>query len=245
MDSGLKAHQHVEDKKDSDGDQDRDSGDQLKRAVQKQIEYYFSRENLITDTYLMSQMDGDQYVPVAVIAGFNQVRRLTADLEVIMEAIKISDALQLDETGHKVKAHSKRCVLLVRGIPQNTEEETVKGLFQRKDECPECTNCEVAHNDSWYIGFDTEEDALKAYRYLREVVIEFNGHPLHVRVKEKVFQRSKQTVPQHFPPVGFGRGMGFQPAGAGPFYQPPPVCDMCATGCCVNCDVCHWLLCEL
>ena len=52
MDSGLKAHQHVEDKKDSDGDQDRDSGDQLKRAVQKQIEYYFSRENLITDTYL-------------------------------------------------------------------------------------------------------------------------------------------------------------------------------------------------
>ena len=52
-----------------------------------------------------------------------QVKRLTADIEVILEAIKVSDSLQLDESGSKVKANSKRCVLLVRGIPQDTAEE--------------------------------------------------------------------------------------------------------------------------
>ena len=47
--------------------------DELKRLIQLQFEYYFSRENLANDSYLNSQMDGDQYVPIATVAKFNQV----------------------------------------------------------------------------------------------------------------------------------------------------------------------------
>ena len=49
------------------------SVDELKRSIQNQFEYYFSRENLATDQYLNSQMDGDQYVPISTVAKFNQV----------------------------------------------------------------------------------------------------------------------------------------------------------------------------
>jgi la-related protein 4 len=36
-------------------------------ALQKQIEFYFSRENLNKDQYLVSQMDSQMYVPVITI----------------------------------------------------------------------------------------------------------------------------------------------------------------------------------
>lgn len=47
--------------------------EELKRLIQLQFEYYFSRENLANDSYLVSQMDGDQYVPISTVAKFNQV----------------------------------------------------------------------------------------------------------------------------------------------------------------------------
>lgn len=36
-------------------------------AVRKQIEYYFSKENLLNDQYLASQMDSNKSVPISLI----------------------------------------------------------------------------------------------------------------------------------------------------------------------------------
>jgi hypothetical protein len=47
--------------------------DELKVRLMRQLEYYFSRENLAHDTYLMSQMDPDQ-VPVRLNRFFFVVR---------------------------------------------------------------------------------------------------------------------------------------------------------------------------
>lgn len=48
----------------------------------------FSRENLANDTYLMSQMDSDQYVPITTVANFNQVKKLTNNLELITSVLQ-------------------------------------------------------------------------------------------------------------------------------------------------------------
>jgi len=42
-------------------------GTQLVDAVRRQIEYYFSKENLQSDSYLTSQMDASMSVPLAVV----------------------------------------------------------------------------------------------------------------------------------------------------------------------------------
>ncbi|MQL90480.1 hypothetical protein Taro_023079, partial [Colocasia esculenta] len=47
---------------------------QLQSVVAKQIEYYFSPENLCKDIYLRQNMDEEGWVPVSLIAGFNRVR---------------------------------------------------------------------------------------------------------------------------------------------------------------------------
>lgn len=46
------------------------------------------RENLAVDAYLVSQMDSDQFVPIATVASFNQIKQLTSDLQLIVEVLK-------------------------------------------------------------------------------------------------------------------------------------------------------------
>jgi len=58
--------------------------------------------------------------------------------------------------------------------------QAIKKLFKGEN-CPPFTSCEFAHNDSWYVTFESEEDAQKAYRYLREEVCTFLGKPIMVR----------------------------------------------------------------
>ena len=42
--------------------------DEIKDLLQRQIEYYFSPDNLTKDQYLLGKMDDDFYVPLETIA---------------------------------------------------------------------------------------------------------------------------------------------------------------------------------
>ena len=64
------------------------SMDQLKQMLMHQLEYYFSRENLAHDSYLMSQMDQDQFVPIVIIANFNQIKKLTNDIKLVTQVLR-------------------------------------------------------------------------------------------------------------------------------------------------------------
>lgn len=43
--------------------------EEIIEAVRKQVEYYFSKENLQTDRFLLSVMDGNNSVPISTIMG--------------------------------------------------------------------------------------------------------------------------------------------------------------------------------
>ncbi|CAM1307823.1 LARP4 (predicted), partial [Pycnogonum litorale] len=162
--------------------------DQLKGMLQQQLEYYFSRENLANDQYLLSQMDSDQYVPIWTIANFNQVKKLTKDMNLIIEVLKGSPNVQVDETGEKVRPNHKRCIVILREIPDETPLQEVSGLFSGEN-CPRFVTCEFAHNSNWYVTFESDEDAQQAYRYLREEVKTFQGKPIMARIKAKPMAR--------------------------------------------------------
>ncbi|XP_031346880.1 la-related protein 4 isoform X3 [Photinus pyralis] len=161
---------------------------QLKQMLSQQLEYYFSRENLANDTYLLSQMDNDQYVPIWTVANFNQVKKLTKDIKLITEVLRESPNVQVDEEGIKVRPNHKRCIVILREIPDHTPLEEVKNLFSGEN-CPKFISCEFAHNNSWYVTFESDEDAQRAYRYLREEVKEFQGKPIMARIKAKPMHR--------------------------------------------------------
>ena len=58
-------------------------GPNLFGMVAVQMEYYFSVDNLCKDTYLRSNMNSQGFVPLMLVAGFNRIKQLTQDVEMV------------------------------------------------------------------------------------------------------------------------------------------------------------------
>ncbi|KAL4366364.1 hypothetical protein GQ457_05G012140 [Hibiscus cannabinus] len=74
---------------------------QLHASIVNQIDYYFSNENLIKDTYLRQNMDEQGWVPIKLIAGFKKVSLLTDNIQLIMDALQSSTVVEVQ--GDKVR----------------------------------------------------------------------------------------------------------------------------------------------
>ncbi|XP_010782807.1 la ribonucleoprotein 4Aa [Notothenia coriiceps] len=158
------------------------SSENLRESLKKELEFYFSRENLSKDLYLMSQMDSDQFVPIWTIASMEGIKVLTTDMDLILDVLRSSPMVQVDEKGEKVRPNHKRCIIILREVPETTPVEEVEALF-KNDNCPKVISVEFAHNNNWYITFQSDTDAQQAYKYLREEVKTFQGKPIMARIK--------------------------------------------------------------
>ncbi|OQR69280.1 la-related protein 1-like [Tropilaelaps mercedesae] len=67
----------------------------LKEYIRKQVEYYFSEENLQRDFFLRRNMDREGFLPVTLVAGFHRIQALTQDISLFIKAVKESTQLEL------------------------------------------------------------------------------------------------------------------------------------------------------
>uniref|UniRef100_A0ACD5WQT4 Uncharacterized protein n=1 Tax=Avena sativa TaxID=4498 RepID=A0ACD5WQT4_AVESA len=96
--------------------------EQLQRELLVQIDYYFSDENLCKDIYLRQHMDDQGWVPVSLIAGFNQVQKLlyrigqlqnlTNNLQFILDTVLLSTVLEVQ--GNKLRRRARWEIWLLR-----------------------------------------------------------------------------------------------------------------------------------
>ncbi|GAA0171810.1 RNA metabolism protein [Lithospermum erythrorhizon] len=73
----------------------------LRTNIVKQIEYYFSDENLEGDYYLRSLMDNEGWVAVSRISDFKRVKRMTTDVSLILDSLKTSSSMEV--LGEKIR----------------------------------------------------------------------------------------------------------------------------------------------
>ncbi|KAL8103460.1 hypothetical protein AgCh_027879 [Apium graveolens] len=115
--------------------------DDLRHKIIKQVEYYFSDENLKTDTYLMNYVtkDKDGYVPISVIACFRKLKKLAPDRSLIVAALKDSSQLVLSSSKKNVRRLNplpfnevkdpQLCTVLVENLPEDHSPENIRKIF--------------------------------------------------------------------------------------------------------------------
>ena len=69
-------------------------------------------------------MDNDYYVSLSTIANFVKVKKLTTDLNLLVDVLSTSQIVKLDETKTKIKPAfvSQRSTLILRDMIDATEE---------------------------------------------------------------------------------------------------------------------------
>ncbi|XP_074580499.1 la-related protein 1C-like [Curcuma longa] len=75
--------------------------DVQRATLLKQIDFYFSDENLCRDVYLRQNMDEQGWVPVSLIAGFNRVRQITNSIDFILDTLPLSTEVEVQ--GDKIR----------------------------------------------------------------------------------------------------------------------------------------------
>eukprot|EP00798_Chlamydomonas_sp_ICE-L_P015187 gene15187-21262_t len=126
------------------------SRQQIMESVRKQIDYYFSLDNLCKDIFLRSKMDEKGWIPLAVIANFNRVRMLTPDIMLIVEAMRGSEIVEV--------AHDS-AYLRARDTWENAVNGTSdKGAASKGTQPPKKAAPKPENNDDDDEDDDEEED---------------------------------------------------------------------------------------
>ena len=110
----------------------------LMQAIVKQLEYYFSDENLERDAFMTKHIarNKEGYVSLKLIASLRKVKAVCKDLATVKEAASMSSALSLNSDGTKIRrlaaipkidysAASRS--LLVTDLEETVTAEDVKG----------------------------------------------------------------------------------------------------------------------
>lgn len=174
-------------------------GEALLEAIRKQVEYYFSRENLVQDAFLVSKMDKEHYVDLSVIAEFKLMKSLTTDDSVILEAVKSSTKISVDDSTKRLRptVSNARTTLILRNIPSATPEEELK-KFLSDAKLPNLVSMRSDVGDNWFVRLESEDAAKQALELVKQ--LKWEGKTIGCAIKSESLL--KGITPGSPPKVG-------------------------------------------
>uniref|UniRef100_A0A4W4E729 HTH La-type RNA-binding domain-containing protein n=1 Tax=Electrophorus electricus TaxID=8005 RepID=A0A4W4E729_ELEEL len=106
--------------------------DLLKDYIKRQIEYYFSVDNLERDFFLRRKMDQEGFLPLALIASFHRVQALTTDMSLILAALQDSKEVEIINMKIRRKEEPEKWPLPGFLVPEHSQTD-----FTQLLNCPE------------------------------------------------------------------------------------------------------------
>ncbi|KAI8146659.1 hypothetical protein BJV82DRAFT_665618 [Fennellomyces sp. T-0311] len=133
----------------------------LKHYIMQQIEYYFSIDNLCKDIFLRGKMDAQGFVELDVLANFNRVKALTHNIELIRDAMRRSEVVELSPDEKKLRKRQGWETWILPTAPSNGAE--AKASSSRTDEDNDVFEFEDDWEESktvkkYYLSDDDDDD---------------------------------------------------------------------------------------
>ena len=109
-----------------------------KEALVKIFSTMFTKNDLEADVYMLHHITPALQVPFDIVRNHNRVKAITSDVGLIKEVlalptskgVTISDGEgEDDDATCKLQIKLGQITLIIRDIPENTQEETVKNIF--------------------------------------------------------------------------------------------------------------------
>lgn len=189
--------------------------DEAKAQLKSQLEFYFSKSNLLSDKFLVSRMDAQGYVSIALLASFPKVKAITENEEDLIAIIRECKGLELDLEARRVRPQREpRTTIIVRELPTDTTEEELRAVFT-EDRLVHVRSIkpDPLTNTLWYIQFDEEQVCSDTALWL--MTQNFREKPIKCRVKPATPYLFSPPPPSAFPYPQQGAGTPSVGASAG------------------------------
>ncbi|KAJ1645152.1 La- protein 4, partial [Dispira simplex] len=203
----------------------------LKFRIRYQIEYYFSPGNLVCDHYLLSQMDPDHFVPLTTIAGFNKIKTMSQDLGLIVEALRGSHVVFVDEARQLIRPNInvERKTLLLRQVPEHFTSQNVTTLFERGEGDYAVIDVQPNGRGVWLVTFSNEFEARTMMERVQGRQPESQALDISLKPKSlleglsqaRLLDTNISQYPMYYHPLGVGNH-AFPAPSLPSFYVPPP-----------------------
>ena len=118
--------------------------------------------------------DGTTMAEIEVSRGFKNCPSLFSVLNNDVHfKVNLLPTLMLTFIHLNVTYHHSTCIMLQTALNFSLSLVlSLQALFKNEN-CPKIVNCEFVSSNTWYVNFDTENDALNGYNYLRQEVGNF------------------------------------------------------------------------
>lgn len=138
----------------------------LRTNILKQIEYYFSDENLHDDNYLLSLLDEHGWVSISRISDFNRLKKMTTSIPLILDSLRSSNFIEIQDEKIRrkdwskwilrSKSHSVDAKLLV------SVDDNVKNNDHGRDMVNEGGSSQGIHNEEYNFTLSGDHSKEKA-----------------------------------------------------------------------------------
>ncbi|EDV24639.1 uncharacterized protein TRIADDRAFT_56647 [Trichoplax adhaerens] len=132
----------------------------LKDAIRKQIEYYFSQENLLKDFYLRRQMNADGFIPAKTIAVFYRMQKLTKDVNAIVNAVSDSEVVEVIGDQLRCRIDPKKWPMQPEGAIPEANRPLWENTTPRQEQVQEESQSNVTRKSKGESGANFEGSSM-------------------------------------------------------------------------------------
>ncbi|TFK47591.1 hypothetical protein OE88DRAFT_1738505 [Heliocybe sulcata] len=101
--------------------------DPLRQSLLGQLEYYLSPQNMAQDFFLRQRMDSLGWISVHLLASFNRVRHLTADINLVKDVLSLSASVEIRDDWVRIGSDQWKQFVLPSATRSRFEDEGVVG----------------------------------------------------------------------------------------------------------------------